>query len=137
MVDRKKPETLRLSRVMPALTVNDLDASMAWYRDVLGFVVHEEHRHEDKLVAASLKAGSVEIMLGQDDWAKGRDRVKGVGFRLYCESTQDLDGIAQQIKDNGGQLVDEPKDQPWGARDFAVADPDGYKITISSGVTAD
>ncbi len=132
MKERKQPETLRLRSAMPALTVNDLKESIAWYRDVLGFVVEEEHLHEDKLVAASLRAGVVGLILGQDDFAKGTDRVKGVGFRIYCETAQSVDQVAADIKSRGGTLATEPTDQPWGLRDLSVEDPDGYKITISS-----
>jgi uncharacterized glyoxalase superfamily protein PhnB len=70
-------------------------------------------------------------MLGQDDWKKGRDRVKGEGFRIYCETTQDVDRLADQIKARGGTLAQEPRDESWGARVFSVEDPDGFKITIS------
>jgi hypothetical protein len=44
MKERRQPETLRLRSLMPALTVDDLAASVAWYRDVLGFIVAEEYR---------------------------------------------------------------------------------------------
>jgi uncharacterized glyoxalase superfamily protein PhnB len=69
-------------------------------------------------------------MVGQDDWKKGRDRVKGEGFRIYCGTTQDVDALARQIKARGGKLDSEPADQPWGGRDFSLSDPDGFKITI-------
>lgn len=131
MEERKKPETLRLRSALPGLTVNDLGKSIAWYRDVLGFVVKEEFRQEDALVGASLQAGVVEFMLGQDDFAKGRDREKGVGFRMYRETGQDIDELAADIKARGGTLLSEPTDQPWGYRDFAVEDPDGYRISIA------
>ena len=36
MQERRQPETLRLRSLMPSLTVNDLAASVAWYRDVSG-----------------------------------------------------------------------------------------------------
>jgi uncharacterized glyoxalase superfamily protein PhnB len=71
-------------------------------------------------------------MLGQDDWKKGRDRVKGEGFRIYCKTAQDVDRLAAQVKARGGKLTQEPRDEPWGTRDFAVVDPDGFKITIGS-----
>jgi uncharacterized glyoxalase superfamily protein PhnB len=135
MQERDKPETLRLRAVMPTLTVNDINASIAWYRDVLGFVVMDEMMHEGKLLGAAMKAGNVEILLGQDDWAQGKDRSKGVGFRIYCVSVQDIDEIAANIKARGGVLTQEPTDQPWGARDLAVIDPDGFKISISSGLS--
>ncbi len=125
--------TLNLSGVMPAITASDLGASIAWYRDVMGFVVLREIEHEGQRVGAILSAGSVQFLLGQDDFAKGRDRQKGIGFRIYCVSEQDIDEVAAGIKARGGTLDQEPTDQPWGARDLAVADPDGFKISISSG----
>ena len=45
---------------------------------------------------------------------------------------QDIDELAAAIRARGGELAQEPTDQPWGARDFAVVDPDGFKISISS-----
>jgi len=117
---------------MPIFTVADVATSIGWYRDILGFVLVEEMRDEGELVGASLKAGDVELFLGQDDWAKGKDRVKGVGFRFYCVTAQDIDQLAADIKARGGELDYEPTDRPWGVRDFAVTDPDGFKISISS-----
>jgi uncharacterized glyoxalase superfamily protein PhnB len=134
MKERQQPETLRLRGLMPALTVNNLETSLAWYRDVLGFIVTKEIRREDRLVAAHLRAGSVDFLLGQDDFAKGRDRAKGVALRLHCVTGQDVDQLAAAVQERGGKLAHEPRDQPWGARDFAVVDPDGFQISISTGI---
>lgn len=131
---RRQPETLRLRGTAIGLTVNDLQRSLTWYRDVLGFVVTDEWRHEGTLTGVEMRAGSVEIYLGQDDWKKGRDRVKGEGVRIYGRTVQDVDRLAAVIKARGGVLAHEPKTQPWGERDFGLVDPDGFKITISSGV---
>lgn len=130
MQERKQPETLRLRAVSPSLTVNDLQASVAWYRDVLGFTVAEEYQMDGKVMGVRLVAGSATFLLGQDDFAKGRDRQKGAGFRLYCETAQDIDQLAAAIKARGGKLTQEPTDQPWGARDFGVVDPDGFILSI-------
>jgi uncharacterized glyoxalase superfamily protein PhnB len=121
---------LRMAEVAPSFTANDLEKSIAWYRDVVGFVVKERWERDGKLVGCDLRAGGVSIMVGQDDWKKGRDRVKGEGFRIYCGTTQDVDALARQIKARGGKLDSEPADQPWGGRDFSLSDPDGFKITI-------
>jgi uncharacterized glyoxalase superfamily protein PhnB len=129
---RRRPETLRLSSAAPGLTVNDLERSLAWYRDVVGFAVTERWERDGKLAGVEVAAGSVTFMLGQDDWKKGRDRVKGEGFRIYCETRQDVDRIADRIKASGGTLLQEPRDEPWGMRDLAVTDPDGFKITIGA-----
>ncbi|HVR96428.1 MAG TPA: VOC family protein [Thermoanaerobaculia bacterium] len=135
MKDRAQPETLRLRAVMPMFTVNDIQASIAWYRDVLGFIIAEEMEREGKLLGARIKAGAMEFLLSQDDFAKGRDRKKGIGLRLYCVTGQDIDQLAAAIRERGGQLTQEPTDQPWGARDFAMVDPDGFNISISTGVS--
>jgi catechol 2,3-dioxygenase-like lactoylglutathione lyase family enzyme len=125
-------EKLRLRSVAPSFTVDDLEKSLAFYEGVLGFHVKERWMHEGKLAGVELVAGVVSVYVGQDDWKKGRGRAKGEGFRVYCTTAQDIDALAAQIKARGGQLLEEPKTQSWGTRDFAVADPDGFKITFSS-----
>jgi uncharacterized glyoxalase superfamily protein PhnB len=125
-----KSAGLKMTEVSPSFTADDLEKSIAWYRDVVGFVIGERWEREGKLVGCELRAGSVSLMLGQDDWKKGRDRTKGEGFRIYCSTTQDVDALAGQIRARGGKLDSEPTDQPWGSRDFTLTDPDGFKITI-------
>jgi uncharacterized glyoxalase superfamily protein PhnB len=122
---------LNMSSASPAFTANDLEKSLGWYRDVLGFVVEDRWEQDGKLTGVQLRAGDVTFMVGQDDWKKGRDRKKGEGFRLYCETKQDVDVLAEKIKARGGTLDYEPRDEPWGTRDFALTDPDGFKITIA------
>jgi len=134
MQERRQPESLRLRAVMPAITASDLQASVAWYRDVLGFTVAEEFQRDGKVMGVRLRAGAVDFLLGQDDFAKGRDRQKGAALRLFVVTAQDVDKLAADIKARGGQLAHEPTDQPWGTRDFAVVDPDGFNISITTDV---
>ncbi len=131
--ERRKPESLRLSSIAPGITVNDLQASLSWYCDVVGFTIAEKFEHEGEVRGAALVGGVARLMLSQDDWAKGRDRVKGQGLRLYLSTTQDVDDVAAAIKSRGGELASEPADMPWGARTFDLVDPDGFLLTISSG----
>ena len=128
---RHQPETLRLRASNPGFTVNDIAASVDWYQRVLGCVVVDRWDRDGKLMGATLRAGAVDFYLGQDDWRKGRDRKKGEGCRLYCVTAQDIGALAATIKARGGTLLHEPQTEPWGERDFAVIDPDGFKITIS------
>ena len=122
-----------LGRTLSAsLTVKDLRASLEWYQNVLGFTIDRRHEREGKLMAVSLKAGDVQILIGQDDGAKGWDRAKGEGFSMRITTEQDIDALANGIKARGGALLSEPVDTPWGVRVFRVQDPDGFKIAISS-----
>ncbi len=129
---RRSPETLWARRITAGLTVRDLQKSIAWYRDVAGFFVGELWSQDGKVQGAELLAGSARLFIGQDDWAKGRDRKKGEGLRIHLETAQDIDEIAAGIKARGGKLDSEPADMSWGSRQFSLTDPDGFKFTISS-----
>jgi lactoylglutathione lyase len=131
---RQQPESLRLRSAGPSFTVSDLQKSIAFYRDVLGFTPRERWEQDGVLQGIELVAGSVTFWLGQDDWKKGRDRVKGLGFRMYCSTSQDVDALAARVRAGGGTIVEEPKDEPWGGRAFGVRDPDGFTITFASGM---
>ena len=115
-----------------SLTVRDVHASLAWYRDALGFAVDREMQNEGKLRAVAMRAGSVRLLLNQDDGAKGLDRAKGEGFSLMLTTRQDVDAVAARVVAHGGQLLSEPADMPWGMRVFRVRDPDGFAFAVAS-----
>ena len=108
------------SEITASLTVADIKKSTAWYRDVIGFEVQQEHERDGAVRAVALKAGNVRILLNQEDGKKGWDRKKGQGFSL------------QFITSNGGTLDSEPADMPWGVRMFRLTDPDGFKFAFSA-----
>jgi len=113
----------------PILTVNDLDKSLRFYQG-LGFTIEERYERDGKLNGARLACGQARVNLTQDDWAKGRDRVKGTGMRLFMPIEQDVDAFAASVKAAGIALESGPEDASWG-RSVALADPDGFKITVA------
>jgi uncharacterized glyoxalase superfamily protein PhnB len=114
-----------------SLTVADVRRSLAWYRDVLRFSVDREFERAGRVFAVSLRAGTVRILLTQDDGARGIDRVKGEGFSLQITTAQDIDALASNAKRAGAALDSEPADA-WGARVFRLRDPDGFRLVFSS-----
>ena len=118
-----------------SLTVKDLQKSVTWYVDLVGFTVDRKIERDGTLRGVAVSAGDVRIILNQDDGAKGWDRVKGEGFSLQITTTQNVDELARRIKERGGTLEMEPKDVPWG-RIFRVRDPDGFRWTISAAPAA-
>ncbi len=127
---RRKPETLRARTVTPSFTVNDLQRSIGWYEGVLGFTIADRWEMGGTLMGVELKAGASRLRIGQDDFAKGRDRQKGVGMRLYLETAQDLDRLAANVTARGGVLAQPPTVQSWGDKTFDVTDPDGFRLTF-------
>lgn len=125
-------ETLQAESLQASMTVANLERSVAWYADTLGFEVVQRHEREGRLIAVSLRAGAVRILLAQDDGAKGLERAKGEGMSLQFTTHQNADALATAIKGRGVTLDTEPVTAPHGARIFRLRDPDGFRLTISS-----
>lgn len=121
---------LRATSITPSLTVNDLQRSIRFY-EALGFELEERWEENGRLLGVMLKAGDNRIGLSQDDWKKGRDRVKGVGMRIWIGTAQDIDQLAAQAGSSGIRLDAEPHQTSWGSRSFEVTDPDGFKLTVN------
>jgi len=115
-----------------ALTVNDLERAMRFYTEGLGFAIDQRMEADGKLQGVMLKAGSAMLGLSQDDFAKGRNRVKGVGMSLYLETDQDIAALARRAKDAGIALEQDAAPLPWGPMGFRASDPDGFKITVAN-----
>ncbi|HET8635101.1 MAG TPA: VOC family protein [Gemmatimonadales bacterium] len=126
--------TLHATTLGCSLTCRDVEASMRWYRDVLGFAVQQTYDRDGKMGGAVMTAGQVRIILNQDDGKLGWDRIKGQGcyFQINVAAAADVDAAAERIKAAGGELLNEPADRPWGARMFQFRDLDGFKVGIST-----
>ena len=118
------------------LFVDDLDASIAFWRDVLGFRV--ARRDEGY---AGLQRGTVVLGLGpvaklppsgtgpgftQARLAAG----KGAGVEIVL-AVDDLDAVHRSCR-SAGVIVEDLTDRPWGLRDFRITDPDGYYIRVTT-----
>lgn len=121
-----------------SLTCKNVEESIRWYRDAVGFTVAMTFEYEGKVAGAVVTAGDIRIVLNQDDGKLGWDRIKGQGFYLQINvaSPADVDATAARIKAAGSALLNEPADRPWGARMFQFLDPDGFKLGVSTPLTA-
>jgi len=120
---------LQAKTITASLTVDDLQRSIRFFEG-LGFVVNERWEDGGVLRGVMLKAGESRLGISQDDWQKGRDRQKGVGMRLFIDTTQDIDKLAASAKEAGIKLDQEPHEM-WGSRGFEVTEPSGFKLTIT------
>jgi catechol 2,3-dioxygenase-like lactoylglutathione lyase family enzyme len=119
------------------LFVEDLDASIAFYERALGF---RPARREPEY--ASMRRGDAELGLvpvsalpargagpGFSQERLARDRGAGVEIVLEVE---DLSTAVAAVEQAGFELVEPPRERPWGLRDFRVADPDGYYVRVTT-----
>jgi len=124
--------------------VHDPDLALAFYRDALGLELRNDVAKGDFrwITVGGASQPDVAIVLtnyvngGPDDGdalavllAKGA--LNGVHFH-----TDDLDSTFEKLKASGAEIVEEPKDQPWGVRDCAVRDPSGNLVRIDQTVAA-
>jgi uncharacterized glyoxalase superfamily protein PhnB len=129
-------QIVQISAVVPTLTVDDLQKSVAFY-EALGFAIEERWEEKGTPLGVMLRAGSTQIVLNQDDWKKGRDRKKGIGVRLSISTTRgNVDELAKRVRDAGITLKSDPQDTEWKSRAFEVSDPSGFLLTIFSEATA-
>jgi uncharacterized glyoxalase superfamily protein PhnB len=123
---------------------NDNDASLAFYRDVLGFEVRNDVEYNGLhwLTVGPVDQPGTSIVLyplaaqpGMTDEERrtvGEMMAKGT-FASINLATKDLDatfGRLQAGMSHGAEVVQEPTDQPWGIRDAAFRDPAGSTIRI-------
>jgi uncharacterized glyoxalase superfamily protein PhnB len=124
--------TLQAVDLSVSLTANDLDRSIRFYTEGLGFAISDRMETDGRLQGVMMEAGRVTLGLSQDDFAKGKDRVKGVGMGLYLVTEQELEPLAQRVKEAGIAFESKLAPLPWGPMGFTVRDPDGFRVTVAN-----
>jgi catechol 2,3-dioxygenase-like lactoylglutathione lyase family enzyme len=118
--------------------VDDPDEALTFYRDALGLEVRNDVANEGSRWITVGSAAQPEIAIVITNYLNGspadRDAVaslvaKGALNGVYFRS-EDVDATFAKLRDAGTEIVEEPKDQFWGVRDFAVRDPSGNLVRI-------
>jgi catechol 2,3-dioxygenase-like lactoylglutathione lyase family enzyme len=123
-----------LKKLTPNLVVSDVERSVAFYRDVLGFNVDATVPDQAPFVFASLRSGGVEIFLNAPEPAIAeypafRNRPIGGTFTLFID-VADIRQAHQSIRERVTVVM--PLEKKWyGTTEFAFEDPDGYLITFA------
>ncbi|MBT2447747.1 VOC family protein [Streptomyces sp. ISL-43] len=124
------------------IAVDDHDKAIAFYRDVLGLEVRNDVGFEGMrwVTVGSPAQPDVEIVLEPplaDPLASPADRqamaellAKGM-LRGVIFSTDDVDATFERIQAAGGEVLQEPVDQPYGVRDCAFRDPAGNMLRFN------
>lgn len=120
----------------------DPEASLAFYRDALGFEVRKDVGYEGMRWITVGPAGQPDTSIvlhppGADPGVTDGERstiaemmAKGT-YAIVVLAAQDLDAVFDRIQATGAEVVQEPTDQPYGVRDCAFRDPAGNHIRIN------
>ena len=106
------------------LEVNNLEDSLSFYREQLGFDV-ESHNADAEPPMATVRAGALKINLVQQLETMLK-RGRGVHFVLGVD---DVDALFAKIS-NGHNNIQPPRDEGWGGRFVSLLDPDGYRMVF-------
>ncbi|HEY1774817.1 MAG TPA: VOC family protein [Solirubrobacteraceae bacterium] len=121
---------------------DDPEASLAFYRDSLGFEVRNDVGYGGMRWITVGPAGQPDMSIvlappGADPGVTDEERrtiaemmAKGT-FGHIILATADLDGAFERLVAAGAEVVQEPTDQPYGIRDCAFRDPAGNLVRIS------
>ncbi|MGH9565901.1 MAG: VOC family protein, partial [Candidatus Angelobacter sp.] len=127
---------MKFSKITPNLMVADMEASLRFYRDVLGCKVSQSVPENPPFVFAWMKRDDVDVFLnqrqtpqtGQHDPLAGRPIGGTLSMYVPVEGIADL---LKNIEQNGVKIAIPLHQEFYGMKEFAVFDPDGYLIIFA------
>jgi catechol 2,3-dioxygenase-like lactoylglutathione lyase family enzyme len=127
---------LKLSQCF--VIVHDPDEALSFYRDTLGLELRNDVANEGFrwITVGSPSQPGINIVLTnylngspadveQVSALVAKGALNGVHFH-----TDNVDATFERVRDAGAEIVQEPTDQFWGTRDFALRDPSGNLVRI-------
>jgi len=121
---------------------HDPDASLAFYRDTLGFEIRSDVGYggmrwitvgpaDQPATSIVLEPPAANPDISEDERHTIDEMMaKGTYARIVLATT-DLDGTFERLQASGADIVQEPTDQPHGIRDCAIRDPAGNLIRVN------
>ena len=121
---------------------NDPDASLAFYRDTLGFEVRNDVGQgkmrwitvgpaDQPGTSIVLHPPAADPGITDDERRTIAEMMAKGTYAIILLATADLDGTFARLQASGAEVVQEPTEQPYGVRDCAFRDPAGNLIRIN------
>jgi uncharacterized glyoxalase superfamily protein PhnB len=132
---------MNLTDVIPNLIVADMDRSVAFYRDVLGFSVVTAVPDQAPFAFVWLQRGTVSVFLNsreaatQDEGEFWKSRSIGGTISMFVTMEAEtlekgVDALFESVQPKA-RVVMPLKNQFYGMREFAIEDPDGYVLIFA------
>jgi uncharacterized glyoxalase superfamily protein PhnB len=126
---------MKLKKLTPNLVVRDVEASLNFYRTVLGFQPGFTVPDAPPYVFGSVASDGVEIFfndqkaVAEDYPALGAKPIGG-SITLFIE-VDGIEDVLKKVQQHGAKITMPMKDQFYGMREFAFEDPEGWVVTIA------
>lgn len=135
-----------MSYILMELYVRDVQKSLAYYRDVLGFEVNWEWTPEGQPTSEGwVTLGDCQVLLASQGSAYQGAHARSEGLRKQLElnrwgvgvtfifrfAVEEIDAYFSQVKAAGAKILEEPHATPYGWYQFVIEDLDGYRLAFS------
>lgn len=118
--------------VIPVFLVDDVIATVEYYRDVLGFEV--DFVYGDPPIYGSVSREDAIINVSKSDPSGRRNSVAAAGTGNGVDAyvvVSDIDDVYEELKHHGATIAVEIKSQDYGMREFQIEDLNGYKLALA------
>jgi catechol 2,3-dioxygenase-like lactoylglutathione lyase family enzyme len=112
---------------VPQLACRDLEETLDYYRDVLGFEV--VWQRDEPAESACMVRDQVRIFLVTDP--ELASRVRGQEIVLFVD---ELDRLFEEHQECGADIISDIHDEPGGLREYTIRDNNGYYLRVAEGV---
>ena len=124
----------------PTLTVRDVEATLAFYSERLGFKQDLAEKDDDGTTfLGSVEVGETVIMFesaGPDVHLQpDHGLTSGVMLTVCLPTTDELEVLYRRLQASDVNVCGPIGERPWGNRDFMIQDPDGYRLVIAAPIS--
>jgi len=123
-VSAVKPAEISAECLTPILYVKDFKAATKYYTEKLLFKLVWDWGKPPTFGCVKLDKVEIFFCLG----------AQGSPGTWLCIFVNDVDGYCERIKRLGAEVINGPKDEPWGLREIHVGDPNGHVIRFGQGI---
>jgi catechol 2,3-dioxygenase-like lactoylglutathione lyase family enzyme len=122
------------------LTVHDKDIALTFYRDALGLELVGDVERGGSFWATLMLPDQAGVNIVLSDPYGGRSQEDGdIMAKLMAKgalngvsfAVSNLEETFEKVRASGAEVMQEPMEQPWGARDCAFRDPSGNMVRIN------
>ncbi len=124
---------MHLRHVVPVLSVADVDKTLTFYQDALGFSVQNRYEHNGHLQWACVRAGDTELMFTRCELAQSvlpLARKEDLTLYFYPDDVEALHAALQ----TRGYAVSDLEVTFYGMKECVLTDPDGYRLSFGQPV---